>query len=228
MPINKFKITVSPLRASILIETVEHVLNQEYSIDKQDDIDIVTTDVGVPYDEFKYQLGADDGSFSPDIVATIDVNVNAGTPAATALDFPVKGNEYTDITSDITFDDKTDRFKFIPAVSFTAAYGDIYINDEILELNRIYFLYELGTIKFLSNHSETLQNPNSLFKLQRGNKDGFSASANVDIESSANLKGITGFDPEAAEEVQQPGSIVTGKLNFTTIHGGVVGTLTTV
>lgn len=189
MPINKFKIVKSPLKASILIDTIEHVLNQEYSIAKQGDTDIVVTGVGVPYDSFIYRLGSDDGNWSPELEAIINVNVDAGTPVSGAVAEDIAGNATTDITSAVVFDQYTDRFTILEPVAETEKYGILKINDIDVVLGQVYFISDVVTIKFLSTHNAALPNEATSYRIQTANYLVLGNIATFVLTSTANLQG---------------------------------------
>jgi hypothetical protein len=187
MAITKFKISRSPLKSSILIEGVEHVINQEYSIAKQADIDIVTTGVGLPYDSFGYKLGSNDGNWSNEVNAVINVNVDAGTPVFGGLALDIAGNDITDVTASFVFDQYTDRIKFLATAFYSKLYGIFLINDVEVLLGDVYFISDIVTLKFLSTHSGDVQGATTSFRIQPENHLISGLITTIDFISTANL-----------------------------------------
>ena len=186
MAISKFKITRAPKRALIKIEGVDYVLNQEYAIHLQSAMQILVDNIGEPYDNFGFKLGNPNNTWSQEYNATINALVDVGTPFLANLDISVKGNEVTDITSLIIFDDYTDRFK---VVQLSPNYGAILINDSQVVLNKTYMLYDIDSIDFSSNHTLIEQNIVTTMTCAVGNKDGWVANSTINLISSANMTG---------------------------------------
>lgn len=187
MPINKFKIVSLPAKASIEINGLPAVLDQEYPISKQDEMDIQTFGVGVPYDSFTYRLGSDDNQWSREILGTINVNVDSGTPAASGHNIDVDSNATTDISGTVTFDQYTDRIQFPEPGSFVKQYGYIQINGDMVRYGVVYMIDDITSIEFVSTNAGSVQNAVTTVAIQYGNKDGYSASANLVFTGKGNM-----------------------------------------
>lgn len=186
MPITKFKITQLPKRASLKIESKDVVLDQEYSILKQDDFDILVSGVGKPYDEFKYKLGNENGNWSNDITATINVDTDTGTPASTAVLSSIANKVETDITSDFVYDAKTDRVKITINGTYSNSYAKLLVNGIEIVNEAEFFLYEINDIKAYIDVFD-VQNAITYYKIAYGNENGYSAFANITMVCSANM-----------------------------------------
>lgn len=187
MPITKFKITRAPIRATIEIEAVPFVLNQEYPIAKQSQMVAKVTGVGVPYDSFGFKLGNNNNVWSAEYNCKINANVGAGLPVNSNIDIDIKLNEITDLTPLFVFDSNTDRIRFTDSSS--SPYGAITINGSPMQLNKTYYLYEFINVKWVSAYFGTLQNVLATRTFQVGNKNSWSPNYNINLQSTANLMG---------------------------------------
>ena len=107
--ITKFKITKLPLRAILKISSIPVVLNQEYHISEQENMTCDITERGVPFDEFLFQLGNDNGIWSNVSKSVINVQVDSNTPTVILTDLTIAYKETIDITGNFNFNTSTDR-----------------------------------------------------------------------------------------------------------------------
>lgn len=185
--ITKFKIIELPLRASIQIDAIDVVINQEYHVTKQETMTVDVTDRGVPYDSFMYQLGNENGDWSQPLKATINAEVNNSTPIVTANQLTVPTVSNTDITADIVFNDSTDR---VEIVDIDPKFGDLYADGQKLAVSSQIMLYKFKNVIFKSRAPLTSQEVTTTFTLRAGNSIGWGPTADIDITTTGNLHGI--------------------------------------
>jgi hypothetical protein len=174
------------MRATLEVSAVPVVLNQEYHISEQENLTCDVTGRGVPYDEFLFQLGNDNGYWSDEAKATVNAQVNSNTPAVVLTNQTIATGGLKDITSAFAFNDSTDRVKI---TSMTAKKGIVYVNGVALIIGKIYFLYDFINITFASIVPLTSQNEVATLAVEPGDKDGFEAASNLDITTTGNLQG---------------------------------------
>lgn len=184
--ITKFKITSAPQRANLTIDSSPFVLNQEYSITLQSTMVLTVTDRGVPYDTFKYQLGNEEGAWSPELIITVHAQVNAGIPSGTPFSLEHDIFEQVDLNPHFVFDDKTDRILFD---AIDSNIGELFIDGNPAILGKTYMLYEFENVIYKANHTNQVPNAFGTLTFKNGNKDGYSTSYDVILTSRANLWG---------------------------------------
>lgn len=210
MPITKFKITRAPVRATLEIETVPFVLDQEYPIAKQAQMVAKVSGIGVPYDNFGFKLGNDNGIWSPEYNCTINANVGAGAPSCNDIDIDVELFALTNITSLFVFDDNSDRIQFTE--ESLPRYGTLKINGIDLIVNKIYYKYEFLKVFWFAEYNGLLPNVVSTLKFRFGNKDIWGLDCTLTLTSTANLQGIINVDPLTDDDFSQPTVYAEGTL----------------
>jgi len=145
--ITKFKITRVPKTAVIEISSVAIVLDQEYPISSQTDMTIAISGTGVPYDDFGYKLGNEDSSWSREINAVINANVETNTPEITPLDLLVTTNGTLDILPSIVTNSSTDKIRI---VEINPKQGNLIINGSNVVDGQIIFISNLISSVFRS------------------------------------------------------------------------------
>jgi hypothetical protein len=185
MAITKFKITRLPIRADLKVLAAFVPLNQEYHISQQSDMTIDVSDRGVPYDSFGYKLGNDNGDWSPEYNVTVNALTDSGTPSLTPYSTTIPTAGSLDITANIVTNDDTDRFTVI---SITGN-GYLILNDSIVDIGDVIFLYQLIELIFVSTASILSQNVVTTITLKPSNVDGDGANADIVITTTGNLHG---------------------------------------
>lgn len=184
--ITKFKITRLPTRAVLKISTVLIVLDQEYHISEQADMTVDISDRGVPYDNFDFKLGNDEGAWSPEYKATVNGQVDVNAPDIPYVETIVPTALATDITSSFVFNTSTDRIKIM---DIDPKYGDIIINGNDIVIGQTYMIWEFVNVIFVSTASIISQNMTTTISIRAGNKNEFSVANDIDITTKGNLQG---------------------------------------
>ena len=99
--ITKFKITRLPIRASLTIDGIDVVLDQEYSITKQEVMVATAYSKGNPYDDFLFRVGNNDGLWSNEAKCTINVNTTLVMPSCTPIVVNIQSGEENDLSGPI-------------------------------------------------------------------------------------------------------------------------------
>lgn len=183
--ITKIKITRLPVRAQLKLLAVAVTLDQEIHISQEPDLTIDVSDRGVPYDNFGFRLGNEEGDWSPEYKASINANINVGTPNIphANIDIATLGN--LDITANINYNNSTDRIK----VESISSNGYITINGSKAIVGKTYMTYEFLNIIFIATAGLESQNAVTTIVLLPGNKDGDGLSANIILTTTGNLRG---------------------------------------
>ena len=190
MAISLFKITRVPKRSTLEVDGNLVVLNSVFHISKQESLVIKTQGRGVPYDDFGLRLGNEQEEWSKEYKATINVDVEAGTPTSSNPTASYPANDVSEAYTDMAFDTKTDRM-LIDSYS-APKYGVLTLaNGTPLEVGKIYMLYELAGLLFKAENIGSIQNPVTTISFKVGNKDGMNATVfTFTVTLSANLHGI--------------------------------------
>lgn len=185
MAIIKFKVTRLPKRASLKIDAVAVVLNQEYALTQQSQMTCDISDIGVPYDDFGYKLGNDKEIWSPEYKCTINANVENLPITTTSNNYNVALNQVTPIA--FTLENQVDR---VIITNHNPKYGEFFINGSQAILGKVYMRYDFKNLSFSSNNNVEEQNVVSIINYDKGNKNGYVSGSTISFISTANIASI--------------------------------------
>lgn len=220
MSITKFKITRKPVRADLKISGGLVPLNQEYHISQQATMTVDVFDRGVPYDDFGFKLGNDNGDWSPEYKCTINALVNVSTPEITPNNLLVATGGQRNLAGDVIWNTSTDRIKVVSISSE----GYLVINGSRAIIGQTYFVYDFINLIFVSTANIISQNVATTITLLPSNDSGDGVNADIVITTTGNLQGTIG-ETDATETVT---GVLTQRLGLNPSISGQTGGVTIV
>jgi len=228
MAITKFKITRKPVRADLKLAGGLLPLNQEYHISQQATMTVDVFDRGVPYDNFGFKLGNDNGDWSPEYQCTINALVSVSTPEITPNNLFVATGGQRNLAGDIVWNTSTDRIKVVSI----SGDGFLVVNGSRAIIGQTYFVYEFINLIFVSTASIETQNVVTTITLLPSNDSGDGVNADIVITTTGNLRAVIN-DLETTDELVT--GTLTNRLGLNPSISGqtsgvsiVIGTLTVV